>query len=387
MNCIWHTDLLSTFVARLYKDVLTTENIVTDEVTKKYNDEEWYGYVLVRTDPETKLKEKFFVRTDDIDQLPFLVQNHIKFSYKNEVFKFVTKVSTVKIPARNMMTFKEMVDFYAGYGHSNPDHWKLARIIILAAYIERLNIRIVSEASFGKDALVDILSILNGKVSNLYNATLAKLKFGLNNDLVIINELGGLKKEEVGNLQIYLTQAGSYKPVYENNSRATAGVKETMDLKNKSHVIYHNTPDYYTNKGQQYFEQMFTPAIMDRFPALLMQGYVKEDFSRAMNITELTPTNEKKIKDFISTLNYYKQSIPTKPVYRRPDYEWGFNGKEMQRSLRSFTIIAKYISEYSQTQDEFDKWADLLVSCRDKYKDIISQLHDTVKYTEEEWIK
>jgi hypothetical protein len=270
-----------------------------------------------------------------------------------------------------------MSDFFANYTHSNEYHWKLARMIVLAGYIERLNIRIVSPASFGKDALCDILSILNGSVANLYNATLGKLKYSLNNDCIIINELGGLNKQDIGSLQVYLTQAGAYKPKYENNSRSTIGTKEVMDLKDKTHIIYHNTPDYYQNKGQLYFEQMFTPAIMDRFPALLMQGYVTEDFSQHKCINDYDESHTNDLKKFIASLNYWKSNRPTNSKYVINDDFWGFKGKEKQRSLRSFKVISKYLSWMCKDEPEFIMYCEILNKCRLNYKDMINGLKDT----------
>jgi len=383
MTNLWHTDTLTDFNAKLYEGLLRREHIVTNEIAKKYNEDEYMGYVLEKDNPETKLKDRYFVRTEDIPLLPFKVDKWIKFSYRSEVFKFVTKCISCNIPARPDMTFRDMVDYYADYLHSNPDHFNLAKIILIAAYCERLNIRIVSEASFGKDALCDILSILNGSVSNLYNATLAKLKYALNNDFIVINELGGLKKEEIGSLQVYLTQAGAYKPVYENNSRSAKGTKESMDLRDKSHVIFHNTPEYYTGKNQLYFEQMFTPAIMDRFPGLLMAGYVQEDFSKHEPIESF---QDHKLKQFIASLNYYKQFHINEKKYTIDKDSWGFTGKELQRSLRSFTIIAKYLAMYSETKQEFIDLCKLLKKCKDDYKKTAQDNIEFKSAATEEWI-
>jgi len=369
MTTIWHTDSLTQFNHLLYHDLLTRENIVSDEQNKKYEGEDYFGYTLEKINHETKLKDKFYVRTDDISKLPLKILQATKFSYKNEVLKMVNKAETRRIPSRKDMNPIELVNFYASYKHSQPQKWLLARKIILACYIERCNIRIVSPASFGKDALVDILDILNGGVSNLYNATLAKLKYSLNNNLIVINELGGLKKEDMFNLQTYLTQAGAYKPKYENNSRAREGVKESMDLINRSHVIFHNTPDYYISKEQQYFEQMFTPAIMDRFPALLFSGWVEEDFSSSKKIEEYSPQDIIQLKKFISSLNFYRDNtLNIKPTWVVPDDYWQFKGKEMQRSLRSFKILSKWLSLFANTEEEFKNDCYLMNRCRLDYR-------------------
>ena len=369
MTTIFHTDTLVQLHNKLYKNLLTKNDITSNELSKKLNEEEEvYGYILEKENKETGLKDRYFLPTNQVQNLPLMVVGFKKFSYKTEVLKLITDAVSRKIPVRKDMTFREMIDYYANYSHTNPKHWLLARLIMITSYCERLNIRIVSEASFGKDALADILNITNGGVSNLYNATLAKLKYSLNNDLIIINELGGLKKEEIGSLQTYLTQAGAHKPVYENNSRSCAGTKETINLENKSHIIYHNTPEYYRLKGQQYFEEMFTPAIMDRFPGLLMMGFVSEDFSKPKSADELSEREVGTMKKFIASLNYYKQNNPNTQKYIVQDDFWEFEGKEKQRSLRSFKTIMKYLSEYSQSGAEFEELCELLKKCWTDYK-------------------
>lgn len=368
---VWHTDTLSAFNEELYKGVLTTNNIASNELAKRYSDQEFYGYVLERENQVTKVRDRFFLPTQFLEALPIKVTQKKKFSYKGEVLWFIEKCESRKIPAKKMMEFRPLAEFFCDYKHSNPRHAKLFRMIMIAAYCERINIRIVTDASFGKDSVVDVLQLLSGGVANLYNATLAKLKFALKNHFVVINELGGLKSEEIGGLQTYLTQAGAYKPSYQNNSRGTNGTKEVMSLIDTSHVVFHNTPWYYESKKQKYFEEMFTPAIMDRFPALFMTGYVEEDFSIAPLIEETPAEVKTKIKHAISTINYYKENNISNAKYEVPDEFWGFKGKELQRSLRSFKTISKYLAEYSENETEFIEWCSILKKCREDYLDMV----------------
>jgi len=371
VNC-FHTDYLNILNNELYKNVLTVDNVISDEVCMKYNESEYFGFILSIDNIKRKLKDKFFLPTELIDKLPLIITNKKKFSYKNAAYWFVSAAKSVKIPTEKKMEFRELVNTFASYGHSNEKHWKLFRIISLAAYFERLNIRIVSEASFGKDGIVDILQLLNGSVANLYKATLAKLKYSLRNDYVVINELGALNSQQVADMQTYLLQAGAYKPRYENNSRSVAGTKEMMDLTTKSHIIFHNTPYYYDEKGQSYFEKMFTQAVMDRFPALLFGGYVTEDFTYTPTKKDITEESTQKIKDIISTVNYFKENNITDFKYKLDEEIFGFKGKQRQRTLRSFKVMCKYLDAYSDSEDEFKEWCSLLKKCYDDYQEIVN---------------
>lgn len=369
---IWHTDCLNTFNTKLYKDVLTLNNVSSGEVSKTYQDQAMFGYELEQLNNETKLKETYFISSASIHKLPIRVMKFEKFSHKGKVYKLITDAVSIKIPSEKKMEFRELIDSFASYKHSNDLHWKLAKIIIIASYCDRLNIRIVSEASFGKDALVDMLNLLMGDVSNLYNATLAKLKYSLRNRFVVLNEMGGLKDTEIKDLQVFLMQAGAYKARYENNSRRVDGTREVMDIDKLSLLVYHNVPVYYKEKSQAFFEEMFTEAIMDRFPPLLLNGWVREDFTQSINHDELIKEHDTFLKDFISTLNYYKNTVLDNDTSLFEDSLFGFTGKERQRSLRSFKTILKWIREYASTDTEFLELAYLLVNCKDEYKLLVN---------------
>lgn len=369
---MFHTDYLNIFNRELYKGVLTPDNLISDEICIKYNDNEYFGFILAKDDNKRKVKQKYFLPTQIIDKLPLKVTSKKKFSYKANAYWFIGSATSIKIPTEKKMEFRKLVDNFADYAHSNEKHWKLFRMVALGAYFERMNIRVVSEASFGKDGVVDILQLLNGSVANLYKATLAKLKYSLRNDYVVINELGALNSQQVADMQTYLLQAGAYKPIYENNSRSVAGTKESMDLMTKSHLIFHNTPYYYEEKGQAYFERMFTKAVMDRFPALLFDGYVTEDFTTAPNKSDFNEKDSQKIKDIISTINYFKENHAFEAKFELKEDYFGFKDREKQRSLRSFKIICKYLDLYSKDEEEFQEWIKVLKECYDKYKNIVT---------------
>ena len=370
---VWHTDWLNKLNAMLYDGVLTVDNIVTDEVSKKYRDDTYFGFVLQCEDTKRKVKTKYFLPTEAIDKLPIKVTSKQKFCHKSDVYYFIGGAESIKIPAEPRMNFRGLVDTFAEYSHSVPVHWKLFKIVALAAYFERLNIRVVSEASFGKDGVVDIIQLLNGGVANLYKATLAKLKYSLRNDFIVINELGALTPTECADMQTYLLQAGAYKPRYENNSRSVAGTKEVMDMTNKSHIIFHNTPYYYENKGQPYFEQMFTASLMDRFPPLLFDGYVTEDFTYTPTVKDLTEDKVNIVKDVIATINYYKENNITEFKYKLSENFFEFKGKEKQRALRSFKVIAKYVAEYAEDEKEFVELLEVLKQCHKRYKYTVAE--------------
>lgn len=369
---IFHTDLLNQLNEKLYKDTLTVDNITTNEVSKQFNEETYFGFVLQRENIKRKVKEKFFLETKDIDKLPLMITSKTKFSYKTEVFWFIKSAETVEIPAEKRMGFKELTNKFADYGHSNLKHHMLNKMIILSGYCERLNARLVSESSFGKSSIVNILSLTNGSVSKTEKATYAKLKHTIPHfDFIVCDEVGDLKDQERSDMQAYLFPVGAWEPFYTNPSVSIGKARDKTNLINKTHIILHNTPDYYEEHGQKYFEQLFTPAITDRFPGLLMQGYVTEDFSQSPNIEDLSEKDEQLIKDIIATINYYKENPVKRAKYKFPYDLFNFVGKEKQRSARSFKVICKYLAECSDDEKEFIEWCNVLKKCWMDYKRLL----------------
>lgn len=369
---IFHTDNLNQLNEKLYKQVLTTDHITTDEVSKQYKDDTYYGFVLQKENTKLKIKEKYFLPTEQIRKLPLIIKEKAKFNYKNEVLWFIQTAQTVRIPAEKRMNFTQLINNFAAYKHSNPKHHTLNKIISIAGYCERLNIRIVSESSFGKSSVINILALTNGGVSKTERATYAKLKHTVPHyDFIVCDEVGDLKPVERSDLQTYLLPVGAWEPHFTNSSVSIGKARDKTNLMNKTHIILHNTPVYYEEHNQKYFEQLFTPAITDRFPALLMQGFVTEDFSKSPNIKDLNEKDEQLIKDIIATINYYKENPVITPKYSFPSELFDFKGKEKQRSARSFKVICKYLAEYSKDETDFIAWCVILKDCWINYKKLL----------------
>jgi len=355
----YHTDVVTEFNRQYYHGTLTKDHVISPEVCKKIGGSTVYGFELQND------FDKYFIKSDFIKSLPIIVKESEKFHYKNNVFNWPKKLAVRIIKPEDKFGFKKLVDNFCDYEHSDEAEWTLFKIIMLAAYIDRINIRIVTPASFGKDGVANILNKLMSDTTNLYQATLAKMKFALNNKLIFINEVGNLKPEEISNLQTFLLQAGAYQPTYENNSRKFQGVKETIDISNKSLVIFHNTQKYYDDKKQKYFETMFTDAVLDRFPPIYFNGYVKEDFSQEFDKANVADQNRDHFVDIIKTIKWYREHRVVKEKYKLDEEFWGFVGKQKQRSQRSFNIISKYIAEYSENEHEFLTICKTLKNCMD----------------------
>ena len=352
----WHTSYLNKFQSDYLNGVVDVNNIVSDKVAKKVFDEIVFGRE-VEIDKDNGLKEKYFVKEEIVDEFPIKLQKgNVEFSYQQKVYKYVTNFMSVKFKDKKEYSYREFVDMLADYKHSEPDYWTLAKIIVTCAYFDKLNTRIVSEASFGKDSLVNIMQLLIGQTSKIVNPTIAKLKFRLLNKVIVLNETSGLKKEDANKLSQFLLSVGDFAVRWENDTRAKAGTKEVYNIENNSFLIFHNVKSYYENKGMSYFNEQFTNAVIDRFRALEFRGMVTEDFSI---VPEQDDDFNYKLKKMIRTAKYFMNNNSYTRKYQQ-NVDFDYTKLEKQRTKRNFDTITKWIDRYSKSQEEYDKFCSLL---------------------------
>jgi len=362
---LFHNLVVAEFSRKLLDSVFTEDNIVSKKkaiLIKGDKPQKIYGYYM------EKNKKSYFLIDELVDKLPFKITKSVETDYKGDVFDMITHVFPITIPAEQRMSFRELVLNTPSFTHTNPKHYLLYKILSLAAYVDRLNARISTEAGFGKDSTIDIIKQLVNSTSNIYGATFAKLEYNLTNRLLCLNEMGNLKTDEKFNMQEYLLAVGAYRNYYEKRTRKTNTTQETYDVSDTSLLILYNLPEYYRDKAQEYFDQMFTPAVIDRFIPFVFDGRLATKFQDLLDPYEVLDTHEDKIKDIIATLEFYKVNKLTELKYEIPE-EIDFGNKE--RYDRTFCILAKYVAEFSESEEEFKDLILELYKCYKNYDTLI----------------
>jgi len=366
----FHVDSLQYFNEKLYKDVFTKDMLISKKKAVKIKTtngpEIWYGYFLERGDIVYFLPDVLF------DKFPFKInpKNTFETDYKGDVFTLILPpVTTVKFSAEKRMSFRDLIDYGPNFDHSEPLHFTLAKIIQYTAMIDRINARIVTEAGFGKDSIAELLSHLVGGIPNLYGATFAKLEYLLTNKVIVLNEMGNLKSEERSIMQNFLLAAGAYFNIYTKRTRKTTYTQETYDISHLSLLVFHNLPEYYISKGQDYFETMFSKAVAHRFMPFVFDGRLTTDFHQTIDVQEIVDKYDQLYKDIISTIKYYQENKISGIKYNIPE-DITFKENE-KRHERTFKTILKYVSEYATDQEEFNNMAVELYNCYRTYKTLI----------------
>jgi len=366
---VMHNDAISKFNAELYSDIFTEENITTNKKSLKIGDTKFYGFFL------EKGRDQYFACDDFVKNLPFKVIESKEKDHKGDVYSFITDISSITIPAEKKMTFRHLVDIMPAFKHTHPNHWLLYKICAIASYIDRVNFRVSTDAGFGKDSVMNIIMHLVDSMSNIYGATFAKLEFSLRNKLIILNELGNLKKEEKMQMQEFLLHVGAYFNKYVKRTRKTQTTQEEYNISKLSLVIFYNLPSYYTGKAQEYFDQMFTKAVTNRFIPFVFEGRLTTRFDKVLDIEKIANKYRNVYKDVIATLTYFRQNI-AKEIKYEIDKDVIKFPKTLMRYDRSFNILLKYVSEYANDQSEFDTLSKELYKCYKKYGKLLEDESD-----------
>jgi len=366
----FHNDSLQMFNELMFKDVLTIENVVSKKRSVKAGDGKYYGYFLEKAG-QTYFLEDFPENNKSVlDILPIKVKERFETDYNKLVFYFIIKYTSVKIPTTKAMPFRELIDTLANFEHTNPKHFILYKLMVVAGYTDRINYRVIGERGFGKDCVINNVRDMVGSLANIYGATFAKLEYSLKHKFLIFNEMGNLKSEDKYSMQQFLLAIGAFFNKYIKRSRATEDTQEEYDISKTSLSILYNPPLYYIEKGQEFFDTIFTKAVLNRFIPFYFEGMLNEKFDAEFDVEGVVRTNMETYKKVISTIRYYRETIVMNK-YLIPD-DIVFD-ETTRRYERSFLKIADYISEYANDEKEYYELLYELYSCYKKYDDVLAE--------------
>jgi len=363
---LFHNDSLQLFNDMMFSGILDVSNVVPKKKAITLDKEKFYGYFL------EKDKNMYFVEdatkdnTPILDKLPIRIKKKTEEDYNKNVFWFIDDWKSVKIPDDRALTLRKLVNTIADFKHTNPLHWKLYKIINVTAWCDRINYRVIGELGFGKDSILGTMTDLVGDLANIYGATFAKLEYSLKHKLLVFNEMGNLKPDDKTNMQQFLLAIGAFSNTYIKRSRATDDTLEKYNISKQSLGIIYNPPMYYVERGQEYFDIMFTKPVANRFIPFYLEGKLDKKFDAQFDVKKVVTENLQIYKDCISTLRYYRKTTVTNK-YLIPD-DVIFD-KKTRRFERSFLKICDYISEYSETEEEYYILVNALYQSYKKYVD------------------
>lgn len=386
---LFHSNSVNLFRDKIYKDIYTIWDISSDEKRIKDSVDSSIVYDgFEMKDRKTKktlfLKSSYNLngqRRGITNAMPIKVLNTKKIVYSRKIYHLITDWKSVKFEPSDEISFKNFFDSWFPIEHTNEDDKLVAKFLILASATSRSFSRIVTGAGFGKDGIADNLINITGKGRNVGTASPAKLFQLISDDFTVFNELAGFGGEKREIMQKFFLETGdASKNIYEHGTTGSDKTNSQADISNYGWCIFHNLPEYYIEKGQSTFEQMFTPAVFDRIFPVLLEGRVcsnnsfiniNKDFDKLVN------DNIKSYANWIGKFYSIKDKMKKEFVkYKLDKYKLGADSREesSSRFYNSFYRIAKLVQMYNSDETQFYKIMDIIYDRHKKYIKKVTEL-------------
>lgn len=301
---MWHKEQIRAFWKHIYheKPVMTFNSIV--------------DWIAIQAEPKIVFKEEYnkrFIMDIAVEaNLPILVKQFQPLTYKSKTYFEITDFDSLHFIPKKHYSFAKLVDFfYNDFEHSQPEDFLFYKLALMASIVTRTNFRIEAPRAFGKTFPFKMLSELGEKVSVVSPHSDSSIRMRLNSKVLVLDEISATNTEQLHIIQQFLLTTGAGDDFYEAPVRGSAqwGTQDVYKIFDLSLVIIHNPRDYYEGIGQSYFEDMFTPAVLDRFLKLNLTGELKFTGGQPKDILtggKVDAEYIEKLKNWLETLNYYK---------------------------------------------------------------------------------
>lgn len=378
---------------KFYEDIYT--NVINDynfkerkHFTKKLDDgdklevEGW----LVEKDREKYIIPEIIAGDDVLEHLPIKVKSYEKFSYGTNVYFLPTKEGIVlfKINAKKTMDFRTWVDEFMNIKHSNPLHWTIYKLSILAQLIFRVNIRVSTNPGFGKDSICIVLeNMLPQEVLVMTPKTAPKLMNMLERRLVIIDEVVDITKEQLDIIEPVVRACGDGRPTFHNPALNVKGLtKDDYDISSLSlGFIYNELKDYQPpalkrDKSDKYFDYAFTNATKERYFPLLLDGRIDVTQFNVINPLEQYNTHKKFYTSWVKMAKYLWEEGIYSILKSKPDYKWHKDeiiGSPGGRLNEHFATLRRMVQAYSNDEEEYNMYCDEISKCYWEYQNMLGK--------------
>jgi hypothetical protein len=390
-SLLMHYTSLSKFQEIYYKDILTDNNLASEEVnfskltlTDEGEIKNFWGYIFLKDGVKYLLKsyDKDNNSIDLKELLPIKPKNTIKVSYKSEVYHLIQNYSSVKFRKEGRISFKECVRRLNVFETTNKEQRTLLILSLLTQYFDRVNVRYATEAGSGKDSVIDTLGLLLGKAHTVVGPTTPKLEsLATTNKLIAINEVADLPQPKWAEIEQFLLDCGAFKPEITKRSRKFDNVGEFINITDVSLALFYNDIDHYPF-STRYIDEVTKMAVLDRFPAFRFWGVLTEDFNKinTTDVSLLVSNNIDWYKELIYSLEYW--SDRKNEFYKEKGFDIDVDKPYAPRWKRNISTIFKFVAMFADTKEEFEY-------LKQKYYDAITEYRYMLDYKElcnEKWL-
>lgn len=343
--------------ARFGSNIITFDDLVKER-NLQYGNKEYHVWLA------RKEKKDYLLLNEDTKNLPIRIKKTEIIKDEKAIFNFISQCNQIGFTPKCYFSYHELIDKFCSIEHTNKEHQRLKWNIAVGSLLQRLNIRICGNTELGKDSTFIILNHLTNKVSVFDKPkTLAKLEYGLLNDVLMVNELIPTKEEERYDINDFLLSVGSLNPTYPKKTRSSAGTKETYDMAKFSLVLCYNTLQEIAEKDKvNYFDYAFGQNVLKRFFPVKLNGRIATKQFR--NTLNYNGDIDKELLEIARTLEWYRQN------WRTEVKNYNFQTPELgERFEIMFGRMAEILSIDAESEQEYLKVLNCLYnSHRDYYK-------------------
>jgi len=351
----WSYDVSGEFNSSYYSNILNYEHLQEED------------YLETQTNGVNKLvpvwvftwnKRKYVLDRDLENELPIKINDSYEVMHKKKPFYYISDFSPVKIKQEKKYQFRELVDLFMNVEHTEYIDFLLYRLISIASYLSRVNVRISSDPSFGKDSMFNAMRSLTQNVAINTAKTFAKLEYNLKNDILVLPELSNIEPKDIRTYQNFLLSVGDFTTRYEKSSLGSKkyGTQNVYDISNLSIIITFNTLKDYADTGDEdkFFDYRFSPQVRNRFLPLKLNGSIDvNQFNiHTSEVKERAVKSKDTFVNILRTLEWYKHNYITEldllTLPNKDDYVM------TGRQFRSFYAICEMIQLYSKDDEEFN---------------------------------
>lgn len=374
---LYHYNVLKAFNSYLFDTLLYDFHIISDTVQEIQVKEGLAQGFFAKKNRQLYLLDKEVIIPDN--QLPIRIKEYTEEVDGKKVFYKVTKFNSFRITPTKTHTFKELVDNLAAFKHSNPEDFKLFKIICLASYCSRTFTRISTNPAFGKDSIKGILNQLTDKVRVIKPRSVPGVLKELTPDgEIVLNESSGMKKEIRDLIQDIVLHLADGSVTYINGALRSQShhTKDKYDVHMLSiTAMYNGLTDYTSN--EEFFDYQFAnnTAIKDRLLPIRLSGILEEQFDNNFDYQTLMKENLPVLVSLIKNIEYYKTNWQKE---QKPFVNPISNLKG--RHKHTLLTLFSFINLYSESQEEHNKYCKLLLTRIQDYKNMV----EGIVHTEEE---
>jgi len=367
MTTPFHNRFLHLFGKEYYENILGKENLVEEIVIE--NKPYWYA---------NRNNKKYLLRREIIDKLPIKVREEDEVHHSGKVYYEVMQYQTVVFKSEKNYSFRELVDLFCDFEHTNKEHFLLYKILCIATYLERINYRVCTNAGFGKDSVWEVLHILKRDVSIINPRSMPALEYRLNNKVLVINELSNIGQAQTDLIQEFLLLCGDMRTSYEKSTRAGVKTTDYYTIQNLSLVCMYNELSYYEEigKANKFFDYMFTKAVADRFIPFKFEGRLSSKQFIIRDDEKVCAENNRVLYlKVLRTFEYYKLN------WRKELKPWKNNVGNLgltPRQENNLRKIFEFVNLYSETPEEYKTLCNALYKAHTNYETMLQKGNHTL---------